>query len=104
MPNETSIYGLFGIMHGGGKTLILMSPVGISALRNRIPHSHDYVLLDDPHSLPLVQEKIAGGLHYLIQTLNVVILEKDEWDAQKKCLGDTIFNNKAGSGPVEAER
>lgn len=78
-------------MHGGGKTLTLMSADGAEELAGRLAGCHDVHLVYFPASLPLLIEKQQGGLQRVINTLAITVLIKAEWDRKKLTLGDRIY-------------
>ena len=91
--SSDAVYGLRGAMHGGAKTLILMSAAGASALSQRLrAQAFDGVAVQcAPGALPLLQEKRRGALAAVIDRLAVHVLTKADWDRQKILLSDSIY-------------
>lgn len=85
------VYALRGAMHGGGKTLTLMSPAGATCLAAFLQHCPDVHLTHYTGSLPLLVERKEGGLCQALDACRATVLSKDDWDRQKQSLSDRIY-------------
>jgi len=79
-------------MHGGGKTLTLMTAAGNQDLLIQLRDCADAHLVYYQGSLPLLIEKQLGGLQQIINRLSVQLLNKNDWDRKKTVLGDRIYD------------
>lgn len=85
------VYALYRAMHGGGKTLTLMSPAGASDLATFLQQCPDVHLTCYPDSLPLLTEQQQGGLEHALALCDAIVLSKIDWDRQKSSLGDRFY-------------
>ena len=85
------IYGLLGITHGAGRVLTVMSPEGARAALAHMVRVEDLIVTAGDGRLTLYQEKRDGALRRLIDSYEVEVLSKAEWDRHKQALGDDIW-------------
>jgi len=85
------IYGLFGITHGWGVLLTVMSPAGREAVTRRVAPGPDIMVHGGPGRLTQYHERRAGALDRLIEAHGIIVLEKPDWDAKKAELGEAIY-------------
>jgi hypothetical protein len=85
------IYGLYGITHGWGRVLTVMSPEGAAAASGHIVPGQDVAPKVADGRLPQYFEKRAGALARLVEANGIVVLNKPEWDARKRELGARIW-------------
>ncbi len=78
-------------MHGGAKTLSVISSDDCTALLRQWREHPRLVVLHDPGTLIILQEKTAGILQEIIQAFSINIVDKTEWDRQKHLLGERIY-------------
>jgi len=86
------IYGLRGITHGGAKVLTVMSPNGARQAQEWVDADSDLMVNAGEGRLTQYLEKRAGALDRLIQTNQIVVLDKPAWDAKKRTLGTRIWS------------
>jgi len=91
MNSTPELFGLFGFTHGWAKILTVMSPQGATATINAIGDRAGVVSQTAEGKLPRFHEQREGALDRLIEEHGVVILTRNEWDARKEELGETIF-------------
>lgn len=84
-------YGLSGITHGGARVLTVMSPDGSTAVIDVIDAGHDVHRHGGAGRLIQYHEKRSGALRRLIQTYDIVLLSKSEWDSKKAELGPAVL-------------
>ena len=85
------IYGLLGFTHGWAHILTVMSPEGSRAALEHMTRTDDLIVTADPSRLTHYLEKRNGALQRLIDTYDIQVLSKPEWDAQKQALGEDIW-------------
>ena len=85
------IYGLYGFTHGWGRVLTVMSPEGAAAAARHIVAGGDVETNVADGRLPQYFEKRRGALAGLVEANGIVVLDKAEWDARKRDLGDGIW-------------
>ncbi|MBX2881178.1 MAG: hypothetical protein KTR32_14635 [Granulosicoccus sp.] len=85
------VFALYGAMHGGGKTLTMMTPAGASHLVTVLSQCTDVHLVYYPGSLPLLVEQQEGGLDRALDACQATVLSKHDWDRQKLSLSDRIY-------------
>ena len=85
------IYGLLGITHGTARVLTVMSAQGARAAREHMTRSDDLIVNAGDGRLTRYLEKRSGALRRLIDTYDVEVLSKSEWDRRKQALGDDIW-------------
>ncbi len=85
------LYGLFGITHGWGVLLTVMSPAGRREVERRIVPGPDIRVQGGPGRLTQYHERRAGALARMIEAHGIVVLDKPEWDAKKAELGEAIY-------------
>lgn len=85
------VYGLFGITHGWGVLLTLMSPAGATAIARSIDPGPDIVLHMAEGRLPQYHQRRAGALDRLIEAYGIIVLDNAAWNAKKAELGDAIY-------------
>ena len=85
------IYGLYGITHGTAHVLTVMSPQGARAALEHLTQTDDLIVTAGPGRLTQYLEKRNGALQRLIDTYNIEVLSKKDWDRQKKSLSTTIW-------------
>ena len=87
-----TIYGLFTLTHHGGlRVLTLMSGEGAQAADAQITPTAGVVSKPAPGYLTQYWARDKGAFARFIETNEIVILEKPEWDEKKKELGETIL-------------
>ena len=84
-------------MHGGAKTLTIMSESGSDWLQQRLATSvhsalQGLTLVSDAGNLPLLLEKREGALQAAINAFSIQILAKSDWDVKKNALGSRIYH------------
>lgn len=85
------IYGLRGVTHGAAQVLTVMSPEGANAARAHMARTDDLIVSAGDGRLTQYLEKRAGALTRLIDTYDIEVLLKAEWDRRKQDLGDDIW-------------
>lgn len=85
------IYGLLGITHGAARVLTVMSPAGARAALAHMSETDDLVVNAGDGRLTQYLEKRAGALERLIETYDVEVLSKAQWDRRKQALADDIW-------------
>jgi len=85
------IYGLLGITHGAARVLTVMSPEGARGAREHMTHTDDLIVNAGDGRLTQYHEKLDGALQRLIDSYDVEVLSKSEWDRCKQALGDDIW-------------
>jgi hypothetical protein len=78
------IYGLFGITHGAGRVLTVMSPDGARAALEHMTQTDDLIVTAGDGRLTQYLEKREGALRRLIDRYQVEVLSKAQWDRCKK--------------------
>jgi len=91
MNSAPEFFGLFGFTHGWAKILTVMSPQGATATVGAIGDRAGVVSQIAEGKLPQFYEQREGALDRLIEEHGIVILNRNEWDARKKELGETIL-------------
>ena len=91
MNSTPELFGLYGFTHGWGRMLTVMSPQGASAARRAVPGNDDVIVQSGEGQLTRYQEKRDGALSRLVDAHGIVILTKNEWDARKAKLGNSIY-------------
>ena len=91
MNSAPELFGLYGFTHGWARILTVMSPQGASAVLRVIPGNDDAIVQSGDGRLPRYQEKREGALSRLVDAHGIVILTRNEWDARKAELGDSIY-------------
>ncbi len=86
-----TIYGLYGITHGGGYLLTLMSPEGASAVLRHVTPGADLSVHALNDALPQYHARRAGALERLVEAYGITVLSRDEWVDKKVELGDAIY-------------
>jgi hypothetical protein len=86
------IYGLLGITHGTAHVLTVMSPDGARAALHHITHTDDLIVNAGDGRLTQYLEKRNGALQRLIDTYEVEVLTKAQWDRRKRSLTDDIWD------------
>lgn len=86
------IYGLLGITHGAARVLTVMSPAGARAALAHMSATRDLVVNAGEGRLTQYVEKRSGALERLIETYDVEVLTKTQWDRRKQALADDIWN------------
>jgi hypothetical protein len=85
------VYGLYGFTHHGwSRVLTVMSPEGAAAAADYIAAGEDVETRAADGRLPQYFEKRAGALARLVEANGIVLLDKAEWDARKRDLGERI--------------
>ena len=82
-----TIYGLYGITHGWGRLLTLMSPEGTSAVLGHVEPGDDIIVEPRDGGPPQFHAQRSGALERLVERFGVIVLERDEWEAKKAELG-----------------
>jgi hypothetical protein len=85
------IYGLHGVTHGTARVLTVMSPEGARAALAHMPQTDDLIVNAGDGRLTHYLEKRDGALKRLIDTYNIEVLSKPEWDRHKQSLTDNIW-------------
>ena len=85
------IYGLPGTTHGGARTLTVMCPQGASRALAHMARVDDLIVNAAPGRLTQYLEKRSGALEKLIDTYEIQVLSKTEWDWRKEALGEKIW-------------
>jgi len=85
------IYALLGITHGAARVLTVMSPEGAPAALLHMSHTDDLIVNAGDGRLTQYLEKRGGALQRLIDSYDVEVLSKTEWDRRKQALGDDIW-------------
>ncbi len=85
------IYGLYGFTHGWGRVLTVMSSEGAAAAARHIVAGEDVETKTADGGLSQYFEKRRGALAALVEANGIVVLNKAEWDARKRDLGDGIW-------------
>ncbi len=85
------IYGLLGITHGTAHVLTVMSPEGAHAALEHMTNADDLIINAGDGRLTQYLEKRSGALQRLIDTYDVEVLSKTEWDRRKRALADDIW-------------
>ena len=78
-----TIYGLYGITHGWGRLLTLMSPEGTPALLGHVEPGDDIIVERREGGLPQFHAQRSGALERLVERFGVTVLGRDEWEAKK---------------------
>lgn len=86
------IYGLFGITHGAAHVLTVMSPQGAHAALEHMTHTDDLIVNAGDGRLTQYLEKRDGALQRLIETYDIEVLSKAQWDRRKRALAEAIWN------------
>ena len=90
----SEIYALRGMTHGWGRLITVMGPAGDAAVRAAIAlHSEalaDITVVAAPGSLTQYHAKREGALERLMAAAAITELDREQWDARKAALGDTI--------------
>jgi hypothetical protein len=85
------IYGLFGVTHGAAHVLTVMSPDGARAALDHMTRTEDLIVNSGEGRLTQYLEKRDGALQRLIDTYDVEVLTKTQWDRRKRTLSDRIW-------------
>ena len=85
------IYGLYGITHGWGRLLTLMSPEGAEAVAAAIEPAEDIDIVVRAGLLTQVYEKRRGGLARVVEVHGVTVLNGEDWAQRKAVLGDSVL-------------
>jgi len=85
------IYGLFGVTHGAAHVLTVMSPDGVRAALDHMTRTEDLIVNSGEGRLTQYLEKRDGALQRLIDTYDVEVLTKTQWDRHKQALSDDIW-------------
>ena len=85
------IYGLLGITHGAAHVLTVMSPEGARAALEHLTRTDDLIVNAGDGRLTQYLEKRSGALQRLIDSYDVQVLSKTEWDRRKQALADNIW-------------
>jgi len=85
------IYGLLGITHGTARVLTVMSPEGARAAREHMAQTDDLIVNSGDGRLTQYLEKRDGALQRLMDSYDVEVLSKTEWDRRKQALADDIW-------------
>jgi hypothetical protein len=85
------IYGLFGITHGAAHVLTVMSPDGARAALDHMTRTDDLIVNAGEGRLTQYLEKRNGALQRLIDTYDVEVLSKAQWDRHKQALAGDIW-------------
>ncbi len=96
---DTQLFGLFGLTHGWGTLLTVMSPQGAGAARAAIAArvdlqgglGQDLTIYAGAGRLPQYHEKREGALRRLVEDARIVVLSRADWHARKQALGDAIY-------------
>ena len=86
-----TIYGLLGFTHGWGRLLTVMSPEGTAAVKSAVTPGDGIDTKAVDGRLIQYHEIKSGALQRLIQAHGIVVLEKADWDAKKRELGERIW-------------
>ena len=85
------IYALLGVTHGAARVLTVMSPEGAHAAREHMTQTDDLIVTAGNGRLTQYLEKRGGALQRLVDTYDVEVLSKAEWDRRKQALGGDIW-------------
>ncbi len=85
------VYGLYGITHGWGRVLTVMGPAGAAAITDHIAAGDDVMVSSGDGKLTQYFEKREGALARLVESHQIIVLSKSEWDAKKAEIGDRIW-------------
>ena len=87
---------LFGfwvqIHHGWYRVLTVMSPCGISKARAYMVDDAGTDIISHPGHLTKYIERERGALQRMIETYDIRILERAEWNAKKQTYGEQIYD------------
>ena len=86
-----TIYGLYGITHGGGYLLTLMSPDGASAILRHVAPGRDLTIHTAKGALPQYHAGRSGALERLVEAYGIAVLTRDEWLEKKAELGESAL-------------
>ena len=86
-----TLYGLRGFTHGAAKVLTVMSPAGVTAALEFVDAGDDVAVYAAPERLTQYHGKRSGALERLIETYDITVLSKAQWDAAKAELGEAIW-------------
>lgn len=85
-----TIYGLYGITHGWGRLLTVMSPEGAAAALDHVVPGADVEVNAGEGQLTQYYEKRQGALARLVEDHGIIVLAKAAWDEKKQELGERI--------------
>jgi aspartate carbamoyltransferase catalytic subunit len=85
------IYGLFGVTHGAAHVLTVMSPDGARAALDHMTRTEDLIINAGDGRLTQYLEQRDGALQRLIDTYDVEVLSKAQWDRRKQALAGDIW-------------
>ncbi len=91
MPDKPQFYGHYVFTHGWGRVLTVMSPAGAATVRKVVRVGDDIAVTGGDGRLTQYHEKRKGALDRLIETNDIVIVNKAEWDALKSEFGAAIY-------------
>ncbi len=87
----TVIYGLYGFTHGWARILTVMCPAGSIAADEHIDAGEGVERIGGKRRLTQYMEKREGALARMVEANGIIVLDKPEWDAKKRELGDRIW-------------
>jgi hypothetical protein len=85
------IYGLLGMTHGAAQVLTVMSPAGARAALAHMSETDGLIVNAGDGRLTQYLEKRGGALGRLINTYDVEVLSKEQWDRRKQALANSIW-------------
>ena len=87
-----TVYGLFTLTHhGGNRVLTVMSDAGARAALEHVTSVDGITIKPRPGYLTQYWADHKGAFEHLIETNNIIVLEKPDWDQKKTELGESIL-------------